>query len=167
MPSLYLTLRFLLNLGFIFSSLTLTAQEANACSPCTPCFNCYLAVQRPTLDHYQGSSFTDLMLITVFLHFRSEVPQEAVSKVEFLSPVECLVGFGPGTLRFWLQCLNPLGHSPHPPQGFALSFFRCDIFSLKNATVVAWFILIFARRWICKFHGIIHGNLFVYVLSFS
>ena len=33
--------------------------------------------------------------------------------VESLSPAERLVGFEPGTFRFLLQCLNPLGHSPH------------------------------------------------------
>ena len=45
-------------------------------------------------------------------HFRSEGHQEPRSEVGFLSPAEHLVRFEPGTFRFLLQRLNPLGHSP-------------------------------------------------------
>lgn len=38
MPSLHLTLRFLLSLGFLCSLLTVAAEKANACSPWTPCY---------------------------------------------------------------------------------------------------------------------------------
>ena len=44
------------------------------------------------------------------LHFRLEDHQEPRNEVGSLSLTECLVGFQPGTLRFLLQCLNPLGH---------------------------------------------------------
>ena len=46
------------------------------------------------------------------LHFQPEGHQEPHSEVGSLSLAEHLVGFEPGTLRFLLQCLNPLGHSP-------------------------------------------------------
>ena len=46
-----------------------------------------------------------------FLHFLPESYGEPRSKVGSLSPVERLVGFEPGTFRFLLQRLNPLGHS--------------------------------------------------------
>ena len=37
MPTLNLTLRFLLKIGFICSSLTVTTEKANSCSPWTSC----------------------------------------------------------------------------------------------------------------------------------
>ena len=37
--------------------------------------------------------------------------QEPRNKVGSQSPTEHLVGFKPGTLWFWMECLNPLGHS--------------------------------------------------------
>ena len=78
-------------------------------------FNCYLAVPRPTLGHSQGDSLTNPMLITAFAHIQPEGHQEPRNKVGFLSLAEHLAGFEPGTFRFLLQCLNPLGHSPHFP----------------------------------------------------
>ena len=45
-------------------------------------------------------------------HFRPEGHQEPYNKVGYLSLAEHLLGFEPGTFRFWLQYLNPLGHSP-------------------------------------------------------
>ena len=54
-------------------------------------FNCCLAAPRPTLDHYQGDSLTNIIL----------------------SPARCLVGLEPGTFRFWLERLNTLGHFLH------------------------------------------------------
>ena len=45
-------------------------------------------------------------------HFRPEGHQEPRSEVGFLSPAEHLLRFEPGTFRFLLQRLNPLGHSP-------------------------------------------------------
>ena len=74
--------------------------------------NCYLAAPRPTLGHYQGGSFTHPMLMTCILHIRTEGHREPRSEVGSLSPAERLVGFEPGTFRFWSQRLNPLGHSP-------------------------------------------------------
>ena len=52
------------------------------------------------------------MFITCVLLIRPEGHQEPRSEVGSLSPAEHLVGFEPGTFRFLLQRLNPLGHSP-------------------------------------------------------
>ena len=79
--------------------------------------NCYLAVPRPTLGHSQGESLTNPMLITAFLHVQPEGHREPCSKVGSLSPAERLVGFELGTVRFLLQRLNPLDHSPHSLSG--------------------------------------------------
>ena len=46
------------------------------------------------------------------LHIRPEGHQELRNEAEPLSPDKCPVGFEPGTFRFLLQHLNPLGHSP-------------------------------------------------------
>ena len=75
-------------------------------------FNCYLTVPQPTLGHSQGDSFTNPMLITVFVHIRPEGSREPRNKVGSLSPAEHLAGFEPRTFQFLLQCLKPLGHSP-------------------------------------------------------
>ena len=64
-------------------------------------FNCYFAAPRPTSGQYLGSSFTPLMLITAFLHIRPESHREARSEVGSLSPIGYLVGFEPGTFRFY------------------------------------------------------------------
>ena len=76
-------------------------------------FNCYLAAPWPTLSYYWGESLTQLMLTTAFLHFRSERHREPHNEVGSLSPSKYLVGFEPGTFRFFLQCLNPLDNSLH------------------------------------------------------
>ena len=52
------------------------------------------------------------MLITAFVHVRPEGHQDPRNEVGSLSPAERLAGFEPGTFRFWLQRLNPLGNSP-------------------------------------------------------
>ena len=52
------------------------------------------------------------MLITEFVQVWPESHWEPCNKVGSLSPAERLAGFEPGTFRFWLQCLNSLGHSP-------------------------------------------------------
>ena len=65
-------------------------------------FNCYLAAPQPTLGHYQGGSLTHPMLITCILHIWPEGQRESHSEVGSLSPSEHLVGFEPGTLRFWI-----------------------------------------------------------------
>ena len=93
-------------------------------------FNCYLAAPRPTLGHYRGGSLTHPMLITCVLHIQPEGHQEDRSEVGSLRSAECLVGFEPGTFRFWSQCLNPLGHFWAQNGPFALnknfiSPFRC------------------------------------------
>ena len=76
-------------------------------------FNCYLTAPRPTLGHYRGDSLTHPMLITAFFYiFDPKVTGSLVARVGSLSPAERLVGFEPGTFRFLLQRLNPLGHSP-------------------------------------------------------
>ena len=62
--------------------------------------NCYLTAPRPTLDHSQGNSFTNLMLITEFWLFLLEGHQEPRREVGSLSPAERLVGFELGTFRF-------------------------------------------------------------------
>ena len=74
-------------------------------------FYCYLAAPRPTLGHYQGGSLSHPMLITCVLHIRPEGHQEPRNEVGSLTLAECLVGFEPGTFRFWSQRLNPLGDS--------------------------------------------------------
>ena len=45
------------------------------------------------------------------LHFRPEGHWEPRSEVGSVSLAERLVGFEPGTFRFLLQHVNPLGHS--------------------------------------------------------
>ena len=75
-------------------------------------FNCYLAVPRPTLDHSQGDNLPNPMLITAFVHVWPESHREPRNEVGSLSLPEHLAGFELGTFRFWLQRLNPLGHSP-------------------------------------------------------
>ena len=42
-------------------------------------FNCYLAVPWPTLDHSQGDSLTNPMLITAFVHIRPEGHREPIT----------------------------------------------------------------------------------------
>ena len=74
-------------------------------------FNCYLPVLWPTLGHSQGDSLINPMLITVFVQVQLKGHWEPCNKVGSLSPAECQAGFEQGTLWFWLQCLNPLGHS--------------------------------------------------------
>ena len=76
-------------------------------------FNCNLAGPRPTLSHSQGDSLTNSMLITAFVQVRPEGHWEPHNEVRSLSLAECLAG----TFQFWLQCLNPLGHSPPRPPG--------------------------------------------------
>ena len=51
------------------------------------------------------------VLITAFVQVRPEGHREPRNKVGSLSPAECLAGFQPRTFWFWLQRLNPLGHS--------------------------------------------------------
>ena len=75
-------------------------------------FNCYLTVPRSTFGHSQGDSLTNRMLITAFAHIQPEGHLEPRNEVGSLSPAERLAGFEPGTFRFLLQRLNPLGHSP-------------------------------------------------------
>ena len=75
-------------------------------------FNCYLAAPWPTLGHYREGGLTHPMLIKCALHICPEGHLEPRNKVESLSLAECLAGFKLGTFQFWLQCLNPLGHSP-------------------------------------------------------
>ena len=74
--------------------------------------NSYLAAPQPTLGHYRGDILTHPMLITAFYIFDSKVTGSLVTKVGSLSLTERLVGFKPGSFRFLLQRLNPLGHSP-------------------------------------------------------
>ena len=52
------------------------------------------------------------MLITAFAQVRPVGYWEPRDEVGSLSPAEHLAGFEEGTFRFWLQRLNPLGHSP-------------------------------------------------------
>ena len=76
-------------------------------------FNCYLAAPRQILGHYRGDSLTHPMLITaVFFTFLTQGHWEPRNEIGSLSPAERLVGFEPGTFRYLLQRLNPLGHSP-------------------------------------------------------
>ena len=74
-------------------------------------FNCYLAAPRPTLGHCRRDSLIHSMLISAFLKLRPEDHWEPHSEVGSLSPAERLVGFELETFPFWLQRLNPLGHS--------------------------------------------------------
>ena len=63
------------------------------------------------LRAFSRESYTNPMLITAFAHVRPEDHREPHNKVGSLSLTECLVRFEPGTSRFYLQHLNPLGHS--------------------------------------------------------
>ena len=74
--------------------------------------NWYLAAPQPTLNHSQGDSLTDRVLITAFWLFRSEVHREPPNEVGFLSSAKRRVGFEQGTFQFQSQRLIPLpGHS--------------------------------------------------------
>ena len=75
-------------------------------------FNCYLTVPWPTLGRSQMDSLTNPMLITVFVHIRPDSHRVPRNEVGSLSPAERLADFEPGTFRFLLQRLDPLGHSP-------------------------------------------------------
>ena len=48
--------------------------------------NCCLAVPQPTLDHSQGDSLTNLMLVTAFVHVQPKGHWEPHNKVGSLSP---------------------------------------------------------------------------------
>ena len=74
-------------------------------------FNCYLTAPRPTLDHYRGKASITHVHHCV-LHFRPEEHWEPRNEASSLSPAGRLMRFEPGTFRFLLQRLNPLGHSP-------------------------------------------------------
>ena len=45
----------------------------------------------------------------MFVYIRPEGHREPRNEVGSLSPAERLADFEPGTFRFLLQCLNPLG----------------------------------------------------------
>ena len=53
------------------------------------------------------------MLIIVFYIFDSRVTGSLVARLGSQSLAERLVGFEPGTFRFLLQRINPLGRSPN------------------------------------------------------
>ena len=55
--------------------------------------NCFLAASRPTLDHSQGESLTNPILITAFELFRPEGHREPRNEVESVIPAKRLVGF--------------------------------------------------------------------------
>ena len=73
-------------------------------------FNCCLAAAWLSRAITEGGSLTHLMLITAFLHVWPKGHGEPRNEVGSLSPAKCQVGLG--TFQFWLQRLNPLGHSP-------------------------------------------------------
>ena len=62
--------------------------------------NRYLAAPQPTLDHSQGDSLTNPMLITMFYLLQPKGHWEPHIEVGSLSPAKHLVGFEPGTFRF-------------------------------------------------------------------
>ena len=64
-------------------------------------FDCYLVAPCPTLGHYLDSSHTHLMLITAFSHIWLECHKKPRSEVGSVSLAELLMGFEPGTFRFW------------------------------------------------------------------
>ena len=72
-----------------------------------------MAVTRPTLGYSRGGSLTYPILITAFVQFRHEGHWDSHNEVGSLRLAERLVGFEPETLWFEIQCLNPIGHSPH------------------------------------------------------
>ena len=67
-------------------------------------FNCSFAAPRPTFGHYHENSLTHPI-------FDPSVTRKPRNEVGSLSQAERLVWFEPGTFIFWLQWLNPLGHS--------------------------------------------------------
>ena len=75
-------------------------------------FNCYLTVRWPSFGHSQGDSFTNPMLITAFVQVWPKGHREPRNEVGSLSSTDRLLGFEPGTFRFWLEHLNPLGYCP-------------------------------------------------------
>ena len=64
-------------------------------------FDCYLVAPCPTLGHYSDSSHAHLILIAAFLHIWLECHKKPRSEVGSVSLAEPLMGFEPGTFRFW------------------------------------------------------------------
>ena len=102
-------------------------------------FECYLAAPRPILAHYQGGSLMHPMLITVFLHTQTKGDWEPRNEVVSLRPVKHLVGFEAGTFWFWLQCLNPLVHSPlHFSLFMAYASFKMSVWAKALILHKSW-----------------------------
>ena len=72
-----------------------------------------MAVPRPTVAILEGTVSLTWCLITAFVQFRHEGHWDSHNEVGSLRLAERLVGFEPETLWFEIQCLNPIGHSPH------------------------------------------------------
>ena len=77
-------------------------------------FNCYLAASWPILDHYRWDNPTNPFFYhCVFFNISDQkVNEELRNEVESLSQAKRLMEFELRNFGFWLQCLNPLGHSP-------------------------------------------------------
>ena len=131
-------------------------------------FNCYLAAPQPTLGHYRGGSLTHPMLITCVLHIWPEGHREPRNKVGSLSPVERLVGFEPGTFRFWSKPLNPLGHSPQnrPFDTDSALFFRSTIISPRNRECKCLLQMGFFNQAASLISGQCAVHLFLYLVRF-
>ena len=119
-------------------------------------FNCYLAVRQPSLGHSQGDSLTNPMLIPAFVQGRPKGHWEPCSKVGSLSLAKHLAGFEPGTFWFWLQCLNPLGHSSllvdHTkiPQKISWSRFKLAWYFHTNSTLILYAITFLLCNYIVR-----------------
>lgn len=90
----------------------------------------YLVAPRPTLDHCEGDSLTQPMLITKLFKFRPESYREPLSMVGSLSPMERLGGIEPGTFRFYHYGLAR-GHSLQ----LLLNFFEGNPTSKSNKQI--------------------------------
>ena len=65
-------------------------------------FISHLAVLRPTLDHWQGGSFTQPMLIRTLFQVWPEDHWEPRNETGSQTLTSALVGFEPETFRFWV-----------------------------------------------------------------
>ena len=82
------------------------------CKVCQTFFISHLAVLRPTLDHWQGGSFTQPMLIRTLFQVWPEDHLEPRNEIGSQTLTSALVGFEPETFRFWVSRAIPLCHFP-------------------------------------------------------
>ena len=113
-------------------------------------FNCYLTVPRPTLGHYRGGNLTHSMFNHCVCTFSTRRSPRALQQGRVPTPGGAQSGVEPGTFRFLLQRLKPLGHSPRvsmqlynrkaysePFQTSRMEFFTKIVHGYQSLTIFA------------------------------